>query len=151
MRINNISDFVKPSHLPRVTAFIATLAIGLCYFIAIYLGHEQPLPKTDISHTAAHYPEYVIFRISMISTAVFIIVIWVIENWYLREISKIHLIKLPYHIILVPIGTAASLFFCMSTATIDSGKMNTNLHGICARNFFILIILNIVINQVYVN
>lgn len=151
MKINNTSDFVKPSHLPRVSSLIAVVGIALCYFIAIFLGHEQPLPKTDISNTAAHFPEYVIFRISMISSAVFIIVIWVIQYWYLKEISKIHLIKIPFHIILVPIGTAACLFFCMSTATIDSGTMDKNLHGICARNFFILIILNIVINQVYVN
>lgn len=79
-----------------------------------------------------------------------IIVIFLIHYWYLHEITKIHLIKLPFKIILTIFGTLAGLFLCGSTATIDTGTRNQPLHLFCASNFFKLMILNVLINQYYV-
>jgi len=38
--------------VPLAAGSLALLTIGVCYYIAVSLGHVQPFPKTDITHCA---------------------------------------------------------------------------------------------------
>jgi hypothetical protein len=53
---------------PLLGSSIATISILWTYYVAVTKSPPdvKPFPQTDITHTAIHFPEYVIFRIGML-------------------------------------------------------------------------------------
>jgi hypothetical protein len=74
----------KSSAFPLVGAIVATFTIFATYFVARDKDPPDvdPFPKTDITHTAIKYPEYVIFRIGlMVAPVLFGISFQILKNY----------------------------------------------------------------------
>lgn len=71
-----------------MVSYINLATLVLIYYIAISLGHVEPIPKTDISGCAGHYPEYVFFRISTISGAVLMVLGWLTNHFFIKTAAK---------------------------------------------------------------
>lgn len=134
-----------PAYLFPLLAFASgASSIIICYYISQYLGHEKPFPDTWISATAQHYPEFVFFRVGTITGAVFLLLSHVLSYFWMFQsaIASGYNIRKYYPAVATVLGIAASLFLMGSTATIDTGIHNTNLHVLCASSFFIFSILS---------
>jgi hypothetical protein len=77
-------DF-SPSIFFRYSSSFLVFAITIIYFISQHLGQEPPV--TWISSCAGHYPEFLIFRFSTITGAVFILLGWMTNYFYLKSVS----------------------------------------------------------------
>jgi hypothetical protein len=125
-------------------AFVSgTSAIIICYWLSQYFHHEKPFPDTWISATADHYPEYIVFRIGTISGAIFLMLSHVMSYFWLCQTAYDNAFNLRKYWpgIGTTLGMAGAMFLMGSTATLDTGKHNTNWHVMCAGSFFILSIL----------
>jgi len=71
---------------------------------------------------------------------------WVIQCWWFNEAKQLYNTKPSLTTFQGILAFIASILFCISTAAIDTGKMNMHLHQFCATGFFVVTYLNIVIN-----
>jgi hypothetical protein len=124
--------------IPVVIGFIGCFSVVSIYYIAISLGHEEPLPHTWISKCAQHYPEYLIFRTATISGAVLMIMSYFINHFVIlqRAYEKVFNVRKYHPEIILIFGIMGAVFLTGSTALIDTGKMNEHMHVFCAGNFF---------------
>ena len=132
------------------STFIIIPTLFLIYGIAMHYGHEQPFPHCWISKVAQHYPEYVFFRLATISGAVLLILGWISNYFYLLSVAQEKAYKLPLFQseICTILGITGSLFLMGSTANIDTGKMNTKWHTLCASRFFLLTVIAQIYNTI---
>lgn len=61
---------------PILTCIIGMSSIGMSYFIARHQGHVDPFPKTDITHCGIGFPEYIPFRIGLLSIIPLLVISW---------------------------------------------------------------------------
>ncbi len=124
---------------PIIAFTSGTLAIIICYYISQYLHHEKPFPDTWISATADHYPEFIFFRIGTITGAVFLVLSHVMSYFWVCQTARDHAFNISKYRpgIGTIMGMTGSMFLMGSTATLDTGKHNTNWHVFCAGNFFV--------------
>lgn len=109
-------------------------------------GDEPPFPASTITRTSNHFPQFVVFRICEEGSALAFMLIWWIEyNWLLEKAEEL---KAPlfFPSLQLLLGVVSNVLFIGSTATIDTGKMNGELHGFCAVYFFFLTFVNMVLN-----
>lgn len=128
----------KASFIPYFTAVVTGMAVLVCEILAVYLGHDKPFPAATISMTAGHYPEYVIFRISMQCSATLIIMTWFLHYFWMR--TKVpHAGRYLPEVFLV-CGTLGAIGLMGASATIDTGVYKNKIHVICAVVFFLMTI-----------
>lgn len=127
----------SPAIFFKVSSVFLACTITVIYFIAQRLGQEPPL--SWISGCAQHYPEFILFRLATISGAVFILLGWMTNTFYLRTVAKekgFHIQRYQPQIPMV-LGMMGALFITVSTATLDTGERKGKLHVHCASGFFI--------------
>ena len=129
----------SPSIFFVATTYIIIPTLVIIYLISQHYGHEKPFPHCWISKVAEHYPEYVFFRSASIPGAVLVVLGWMGNYFFLLSLAKEKVFNIrKYHPeVCVVLGTMGAIFLMGSTATIDSGRMNENLHELCARSFFV--------------
>jgi len=131
-----------------VGSLSAIISIVVCYEIAVRKGHEQRWPHTYISNTARHYPEFIYFRIATISGAVMTILSYLVNYIWMHSISRESGFNIRKYYPKVPLvaGITSTLCLFVSTATIDTGIMDMNIHVKAAGNFFIFSIISCITN-----
>lgn len=136
--------------LPVVGSVSAMFSIIICYWIAVSMGHEEPWPHCYISNTARHYPQFIFFRIATISGAVLLILTYFLVYFWLQTLCLEAAFNLHKYYPKIPLvlGIMGILYLFGSTATIDTGIMNMDLHVMCAGHFFILTIISCLYNTV---
>ncbi|EAR99029.3 Frag1/DRAM/Sfk1 family protein (macronuclear) [Tetrahymena thermophila SB210] len=137
---------LKASHLPIAVMIIATIGIAFSYIAAQIQGSEPPFPHASITSNSNHYPQYIVFRITEEGSALFIIFIWLIEYVWIRQKAQETGVTLIFPQLQAILGAISGILFIFSTATIDTGKMNSSLHGHCATWFFITLMVNFLLN-----
>lgn len=70
--------------LPIFAGILATLGILISYHLAVNEGHVKPFPNTDITHCAIYYPEYIVFRSTLIVSSVLIGITFIVFAWWLQ-------------------------------------------------------------------
>lgn len=125
--------------IPKAAFWIATASIWLCYIIAVHLGQEPPFPHCWISGTAGHYPTYIIFRLGTISGSTLLILSWLINHFWVRQVSELANFKVLRFLPQIGLifGIMGALGLMGSTANIDTGTHNSRWHTTCASIFFI--------------
>lgn len=73
--------------IPLVGAISGIGSIIGCYFLSQLYGHEKPFPHTWISATADHYPEFILFRIGTISGAVFSLLTYFVNYFWILQLG----------------------------------------------------------------
>lgn len=114
----------------KVGTMIIIPTLFIIYWISQYYGHEPPFPNCWISKVAQHYPEFVFFRFATISGAVFMILGWLTNHFYLLSVAKEQAfnVRKYYPELTVVLGLMGSMLLMGNTATIDTGKMNEKWH-----------------------
>jgi hypothetical protein len=137
-----------PSVFPIVGSLTAVIAVIACYYIAVKNGDEPPWPHSYISNTTRHYPEYIYFRIGTIAGAVFNILTYFVNYFWQHQLCREAMINVRKFHTKIPLltGTIGILFLFVSTATIDTGRMDDNLHVHSAGLFFIFTVVACLLN-----
>lgn len=99
------------------------------------------------------YPENIIFRIGMLGSCFGMGLEFLFIYWWLKAVNKANLSVTNVSKAIMYVGWAGVFFFSLTVATIDSGKMNTKLHGVVSVIFFVLysvvtVIITITISNV---
>lgn len=71
----------------KVGALCAIASLFIIYQLSQYYKHEGPFPSQDITHTARHYPEFLVFRLSTITGSTFIVLGWLTNYFVLRTLA----------------------------------------------------------------
>lgn len=134
----------------KLTTYLIIPTLFIVYWISQIYGHEKPFPNCWISKCAQHYPEFVFFRVATISGSVPMMLGWFTNHFYLKSVCKEQAFNLRqyYPEISLVLGLMGGMLLMGSTASIDTGKMNTHLHTFCASNFFIFTLAAQVYNAI---
>lgn len=140
----------SPSLFFKLGSILTAVSILIMYAISQHYHHDPPFPKCWISDIAAHYPEYILFRIATISGSVLLILGYLTNNFYLRTIAKENNWRLtPFLPTLAMIlGIMGGLALMGSTANSDTGQRNPHWHQRCAMTFFLASILATWLNNI---
>ncbi|KAL4460295.1 hypothetical protein ABPG74_000046 [Tetrahymena malaccensis] len=137
---------IKASHLPIAVMITAVFGIVVSYIAAQIQGSEPPFPQASITSNANHFPQYIVFRITEEGSALFIIFIWLIEYVWIKQKAQETGVTLIFPILQAILGIISGILFIFSTATIDTGDMNSHLHQKCATGFFVTLMINFLLN-----
>lgn len=139
-----IGDINVPKMIDAVS-YLAAFTIIISYLIAVKLGHVEWFPCM-ITSAGTDYPENILFRIGMISSIFY----WVlmIELQYMWLHAQVE--SLAGAIVIGNrakyIAYAGFFFYGLTIATIDQGHTPTQIHGACAVFFFVLLCIFTVLN-----
>jgi hypothetical protein len=78
----------SPSIFFKISTYSILITLVIIYYVSQIEGHEPPFPKCWISDCAAHFPEFVFFRIATISGAALLVLGWLVNYFYLQSIAK---------------------------------------------------------------
>lgn len=132
-----------------VTGVLAPVTILSCYAFAVYYGHVEPWPHTDISHCAVHAPEKFIFRIGMIPTCCGIALIWYFTSrWVSALRAKVFGVTqtrwdmFSVGNVTAIMGAVGAALLIVASAVLESDASALwGLHSFCASTFFALSII----------
>ncbi|EAS00856.3 Frag1/DRAM/Sfk1 family protein (macronuclear) [Tetrahymena thermophila SB210] len=128
---------INMSYIPKVIGPGIILTCLFTYIMAISKHEEEPFPYCTITATASHFPQSVVFRLNMLFISGVTLFFWFVIYSWLNFISKKYQCG-KVSAKLFQLAGLGSFFFAMAVATIDTGKMNQNLHTFVALTFFII-------------
>jgi hypothetical protein len=138
----------SPSIFLRTVSYLVLATLALIYYLALYLGQEEPIPKTYISACAGHYPEFIFFRIATISGSALLFLGWLVNHFYFKSVAKEKVVRIDNYRpeVSLILGMMGAMSLMGSTANIDTGIRNGSWHQRCAASFFLLTSLAIFYN-----
>ena len=92
-----------------------------------------------ITSAGTDYPENIFFRIGLLTTIFYWILMILFEYWWLKAQSESLMGVVSVSSKMNVVAFVGFFFYGLTIATIDDGHIPTQFHGICAVLFFVLL------------